>query len=300
MSTDASARGRGAKPAGIARGHVQCASLRVAAATGSHRRCVIDIALQALLLLFVAALLAGFIDSIAGGGGMVTIPAMLLAGIPPLQVLGTNKLQSLFGSASASWSYARHGHVDPVAQWPMALTAAAGAVAGALIATQVPADWLKAALPFLLIGIAVYFGLKPNLGEVDRHRRISPFAFGAGFVPVIGLYDGVFGPGTGSFLMLGFVALAGYGILKATAHTKFLNFGSNVGAFGVFLLHGAILWKVGLVMGAGQFLGAQLGSRFAMKQGARVIKPLLVSVSILLAIRLLADPAHPLRGWLGI
>jgi uncharacterized membrane protein YfcA len=110
----------------------------------------------------------------------------------------------------------------------------------------------------------------------------------------------VFGPGTGSFLMLGFISLAGYGLLKATAHTKFLNFGSNVGAFAVFLAFGAVLWKVGLVMGAGQFLGAQLGSRFAMKQGARIIKPLLVTVSVTLAIRLLADPAHPLRVWLGM
>lgn len=259
-----------------------------------------DVALQILLLLFLAGLLAGFIDSIAGGGGMITIPAMLLAGIPPLQTLGTNKLQSLFGSASASWSYARHGHVDLRMQWPMALMAALGAVGGALLATVAPGDWLKAALPFLLIAIAVYFGLKPNIGEVDRHRRMGVTAFGFGFVPVVGFYDGLFGPGTGSFLMLGFVSLAGYGILKATAHTKFLNFGSNVGGFAVFIATGAVLWKVGLAMGAGQFIGAQLGSRFAMKQGARIIKPLLVTVSIALAIRLLADPAHPLRQWLGL
>lgn len=256
-----------------------------------------ELALQVLLLLFLAGLLAGFIDAIAGGGGMITIPAMLLAGIPPLQALGTNKLQSLFGSGAASWSYARHGHVDLRAQWPMVSMAALGAVLGALLATVVPGGVLKAALPFLLVAIAVYFGLKPNLGEVDRQRKLSPFVFGAIFVPLIGFYDGVFGPGTGSFLMLGFIALAGYGILKATAHTKFLNFGSNVGAFAVFLAHGAVLWKVGLAMGAGQFIGAYLGSRFAMKQGAKIIKPLLVTVSIALAIRLLADPAHPLRTW---
>ena len=258
-----------------------------------------ELALQLLLLLFLAGLLAGFIDSIAGGGGMVTIPAMLLAGIPPLQALGTNKLQSLFGAGTASWSYARHGHVDLRAQLPMALTAAAGAVAGALLATVVPGSWLRAVLPLLLFGIALYFWLKPDVGAVERHRRISEKAFALTFVPVIGFYDGVFGPGTGSFLMLGFVGLAGFGILKATAHTKFLNFGSNLGAFVVFLLSGAVLWKVGLVMGAGQVLGARMGSRFAMRQGAKVIKPLLVTVSVLLALRLLADPAHPLRTWLG-
>lgn len=149
-----------------------------------------DVALQILLLLFLAGLLAGFIDSIAGGGGMITIPAMLLAGIPPLQTLGTNKLQSLFGSASASWSYARHGHVDLRMQWPMALMAALGAVGGALLATVMPGDWLKAALPFLLIAIAVYFGLKPNIGDVDKQRRMSVTAFGFGFVPLVGFYDG--------------------------------------------------------------------------------------------------------------
>ncbi len=257
-----------------------------------------EIALQVLLLLFLAGLLAGFIDSIAGGGGMITIPAMLLAGIPPLQTLGTNKLQSLFGSASASWSYARHGHVDLRMQWPMALMAALGAVGGALLATVVPGDWLKMALPFLLIAIAVYFGLKPNIGDVDKHRRMSVTAFGFGFVPVVGFYDGVFGPGTGSFLMLGFVSLAGYGILKATAHTKFLNFGSNVGGFAVFLATGAVLWKVGLAMGAGQFIGAQLGSRFAMKQGAKIIKPLLVTVSLLMSAKLVWSQYPELFAWI--
>ena len=259
-----------------------------------------DLGLLILLFLFAAAMLAGFIDAIAGGGGMVTIPAMLLAGLPPLQVLGTNKLQSLFGSGSASLAYARHGHVDLRGQLPMALMAALGAALGALLATVVPAWVLKAILPFLLIGIALYFGFKPEIGEVDRHRRLSTTAFALTFVPVIGFYDGVFGPGTGSFLMLGFIALAGYGVLKATAHTKFLNFGSNLGAFVVFLAHGAILWKVGLVMGAGQFLGAQLGSRYAMKRGAKIIKPLLVIVSLALAVRLLADPTHPLRTWIGV
>lgn len=258
-----------------------------------------ELGLQLLLMLFAAGLLAGFVDAIAGGGGMITLPAMLLAGIPPLQALGTNKLQSLFGSGSASLAYARHGHVDLRRQWPMAAMAAVGAALGAWLATVVSGDVLKAGLPFLLIGIAIYFGLKPDAGQVDRHRRIGATAFTLGFVPVIGFYDGVFGPGTGSFLMLGFISLAGYGLLKATAHTKFLNFGSNAGAFAVFLGFGAVLWKVGLVMGAGQFLGAQLGSRFAMKQGARIIKPLLVAVSLVLAAKLLSDPSHPLRLWLG-
>lgn len=258
-----------------------------------------DLALHLLVFLFAAAFLAGFIDSIAGGGGMITIPAMLIAGIPPLETLGTNKLQSLFGSGSASIAYARHGHVRLREQLPMALLACLGAILGALVATIVPGAVLRAVLPLLLIGIALYFALKPNVADVDRLQRISPLVFGLTVVPLIGFYDGIFGPGTGSFFMLSFIALAGFGVLKATAHTKFLNFGSNIGGFAVFLAYGVVLWKVGLTMGVGQFLGAQLGSGFAMKRGAKVIKPLLVVTCIALAIRLLADPSHPIRLWMG-
>ncbi|TCL93990.1 hypothetical protein C8J38_102420 [Rhizobium sp. PP-WC-2G-219] len=259
-----------------------------------------DLALHLLLFLFVAAFIAGFIDSIAGGGGMITVPAMLLAGLPPLETLGTNKLQSLFGSGSASLAYARAGHVDLKSQLPMALLSLAGGAIGAIVATVVPGDVLRAVLPFLLIGIALYFALKPNVADLDRAQRITPFVFGLTIVPAIGFYDGIFGPGTGSFFMLAFIALAGFGVLKATAHTKLLNFGSNLGGFLVLAWYGVVLWKVGLMMGVGQFAGAQVGSRFAMKRGAKIIKPLLVVTCIALAIRLLADPANPVRVWFGI
>jgi uncharacterized membrane protein YfcA len=129
---------------------------------------------------------------------------------------------------------------------------------------------------------------------------MTPFLFGLTLVPAIGCYDGIFGPGTGSFFMLAFVMLLGFGMLKATAHTKMLNFASNIGAFAVFAFSGVIHWQAGLVMGVGQFLGAQAGSRLAMRSGARLIRPLLVVACVALAIRLLADPANPLRVWLGI
>ena len=259
-----------------------------------------EITLYLLALLFLAAFLAGFVDSIAGGGGLITVPAMLLAGFPPVETLATNKLQSLFGSGSATLAYARGGHVDLKSQLPMATMSALGSALGAAIATFVPGDVLRALMPILLILIAVYFLLKPSLGDIDRHHRITPFLFGLTLVPLIGFYDGIFGPGTGSFFMLAFVALLGYGMLKATAHTKMLNFGSNIGAFVVFLISGAISWKAGLVMGAGQFVGAQLGSRLAMKNGAKIIRPLLVVACIALAARLLADPSNPVRVWLGL
>lgn len=258
-----------------------------------------EILFSTLLLLFVAAFLAGFVDSIAGGGGLITIPAMLIAGIPPLQTLGTNKLQSMFGAASATIAYARKGHVDLRSQLPMAALSGLGGAVGAMLATVVPGDVLRALMPFLLVAIALYFALKPNLSDVDRHQRMTPFLFGLSFVPLIGFYDGVFGPGTGSFFMLAFVSLAGFGMLKATAHTKLLNLSSNLGAFLVFLASGVVLWKVGLLMGLGQFLGAQAGSKLAMKNGARLIKPLLIVTCVALATKLLMDPTNPVRVWAG-
>jgi uncharacterized membrane protein YfcA len=260
---------------------------------------LIDLTLQILFFLFLAGFAAGFIDSIAGGGGLVTVPAMLLAGLPPLETLGTNKLQSLFGSGSATLAYAKQGHVNLREQLPMALMSGLGAAFGAFAATLLPGDILEAFLPVLLVAVAVYFALKRNIGDVDRHARIKPFLFGMTFVPFIGFYDGLFGPGTGSFFMLSFVTLAGFGLLKATAHTKMLNFASNIGAFIVFILSGAVLWKVGILMGVGQFAGAQVGSRLAMKNGAKIIRPLLIATCIILALKLLSDPQNPMRLWLG-
>jgi len=260
---------------------------------------MIDLSVETILLLAAAGFVAGLIDSIAGGGGLITVPALLLAGLGPVEALGTNKLQALFGSGSASFAYARAGHVDLRRLIPAALLALAGSAAGAALASVTPGNMLEALLPLLLIAVAVYFAVKPSLGDIDRAERLRPAIFLAIVPPAIGFYDGLFGPGTGSFFMLAFVGLAGYGLLKATAHTKLLNFGSNVGAFLVFAAVGAVAWKIGLIMGVAQFLGARIGAALAMRVGARLIKPLLVVVSVALAIRLLLDPENPVRIWLG-
>lgn len=258
-----------------------------------------ELAGETVLMLATAALLAGFVDSIAGGGGLITVPALLLAGFTPVESLGTNKLQGLFGSGSATLAYAANGHVELKSQLPWAALSLLGAALGALLATVIPGEILRFALPFLLVAIALYFALKPDLHDVGRAERITPFVFGVTVVPLIGLYDGVFGPGAGSFFMLAFVALAGHGILKATAHTKLLNFASNLGGFLIFALAGAVFWKIGLLMGGAQFVGARLGAGLAIRNGARLIRPLLVLVCVALAVRLLADSTHPLRLWAG-
>lgn len=247
------------------------------------------------LVLAFAALLAGIVDSIAGGGGLITLPVLLLSGVPPISTLGTSKLQSLFGSLSATLAYAHAGQVRISRQWQQALFALLGGFIGALVATVLPIDILQALLPILLLLVALYFGLKPNLNDRDKAEQVNPKMFCLTMAPLIGFYDGVFGPGAGSFYMLAFVVLAGYGMLKATAHTKLLNFSSNVGGFVAFALVGTINWRLGIVMGIAQFIGAQIGARLALRAGARLIKPLLVITCLCLTIKLLSDPNNPIH-----
>lgn len=248
-----------------------------------------DLSFDLLLILIGAAFAAGFVDSIAGGGGLITIPVLLLSGIPPVQALATNKVQGLFGAGTAALTYARAGHVDLRRQIGPAALSFLGAVCGALLASSLPTDVIRIGLPVLLIAIALFFALRPGLNDMDRTARISPVLFAAGFVPFIGFYDGLLGPGTGAFFMLGFVSLAGYGILKATAHTKLLNFASNIGGLLGFVLVAKPLWLVGLAMGVAQIAGAYVGSTLATRVGARLIKPVLVIASTALALKLIAE-----------
>ena len=250
---------------------------------------MLEVSLDLLALLMTAAFAAGFVDSIAGGGGLITVPVLMLTGAHPVTALATNKVQGLFGSGMAAVNYARAGHVDLTSQITPALISFVAAVAGALLAARLPTDVIRLGLPVLLIGIALFFALKPGLNDIDRVRRISPTVFTATFVPLIGFYDGLVGPGTGAFFMLGFVALAGFGILKATAHTKLLNFASNVGGMVAFALVAKPWWITGLFMGVAQMAGAWVGSKLAMRIGARVIKPVLVTASTALALKLIWD-----------
>ena len=246
-----------------------------------------QLSLDLLPLLMAAAFAAGFIDAIAGGGGLITVPALMLAGVPPAQALATNKVQGVFGAATAAISYARLGLVDPRKQLPEAAIAFLAGLCGAALVSWLPTQALRYGLPVVLIGIALFFALRPGLDDNDRIRRITPGAFAVIVVPAIAFYAGLVGPGTGAFFMLSFVMLAGYGILKATAHTKLLNFASNLGGLTAFALVGQPLWLLGAAMALAQVAGAMLGARLAMRSGARVIKPLLVLTSTGLALRLI-------------
>ncbi|WP_435167047.1 TSUP family transporter [Falsirhodobacter sp. 1013] len=246
-----------------------------------------ELSAELVAFLLAAAFLGAFIDAIAGGGGLITLPAFLMAGVDPFTALSTNKLQGVFGSATSALSYARAGHVDLRRQGLGALVALICGGLGAAVAGWIPTDALRLILPVILIGIALFFALKPGLSDTDRVQRVTPLAFTTFFVPIIAGYDGLIGPGAGSFYMMGFVLLAGYGILKATAHTKLLNFASNLGGLLVFAAFGAPLWATGLAMAVAAIAGARLGAMLAMRIGANVIKPLLVVTSTAMALRLI-------------
>lgn len=250
---------------------------------------MIEVAPDVLALLLAAAFFAGFVDAIAGGGGLITVPVLIIAGAPPLTAIATNKVQGVFGAGMAAFSYGRAGHVDLRQQLWIALLALGAGGIGALLTAALPTQLIRIALPVLLIAIALFFALKPGLNDIDRTARLRPMMFAVTVVPLVAFYDGLIGPGAGAFYMIGFVALAGYGVLKATAHTKLLNFSSNLGGLLIYALVASPWWITGLLMGFAQMAGAYVGARMAMRIGSKLIKPLLVVSASVLAAKLLWD-----------
>jgi len=240
-----------------------------------------------LLALAGVGLLAGFVDAIAGGGGMIALPALLSAGLPPVAALATNKLQSMFGTSMAAYTYWRGGFVNIKALLPAMALTYAGSLLGAIAVKQIDTSLLDIAVPVALIGIAVYFLFAPNLSDADKAARLSF----PRWVPLmgfaIGFYDGIFGPGTGSFLTIGFVMLFGLGMIRASGNTKILNLVSNLAALTIFIPSGDVVWPAGLAMAAGQLIGGYVGARTGIRFGAKIIRPVVVVVSIALALRLL-------------
>jgi uncharacterized membrane protein YfcA len=243
-------------------------------------------------LLFITALVAGFVDSIAGGGGLITIPVLLNLGMTPQDALGTNKLQSTFGSGSAAWHYGRAGLIDFRACVSGIVFTAISAGLGtwlviAMGRNETGKDVLRQIIPWLIIAIALYMFLQPKVGETDLRPRMNAglfhFAFGLG----IGFYDGFFGPGTGTFWALAYMVLLGFNMTRATAHTKMMNFASNVASLGVFLHAGHAYYGAGLCMAAGAWLGARLGSRTVVKKGVKFIRPAFIAVAVAITARLL-------------
>ena len=244
---------------------------------------------ELLALLFLIAMLAGFIDSIAGGGGLLTVPALLAVGLPPASALATNKLQSCGGSFSASLYFIRQRMVDLKQQkWAIAC-AFIGSALGTLSVMHIQADFLKLLLPILTISVGLYFLLSPTIGDNDRKSRLTILQFAILPALVIGFYDGFFGPGAGSFYALAYITLAGFNLTKATAHTKVLNFTSNLAGLIFFIAGGEVVWSIGLVMLVGQFIGARLGAKMVIAKGRKLIRPMLITVSTIMSIKLIYE-----------
>ncbi|WP_341208418.1 TSUP family transporter [uncultured Sphingomonas sp.] len=247
--------------------------------------------------LVLVAFVAGTIDALAGGGGLLTIPALLAAGVPPVSALATNKLQSAVGTGSAFLTFWRAGHVD-LRRFALPATGAfGGSVAGAVAVQHVDPRFLAAFVPVLLIAMALYFLLAPPMSESDRHARLGRTGL-TGVTTMLGFYDGFFGPGTGSFLTTALVALGGLGLVRAIANTKFLNLATNIAALAAMIAGGKVLWLLGGAMAAANVAGNQCGAWAALRFGGKGVRLLLVVMSIALTIKLLSDPANPLWTWL--
>lgn len=228
-------------------------------------------------LLFLVALLAGFIDSISGGGGLIALPVLMMAGLTPAQALATNKLQGVFGKLSSVRYFWQQNMLDIRAMKWLILAAFIGAAIGALVVVNSDTEMLQQYIPWLVGAIALYLLFSPHLGDIDRRQRISLGLFTAVVATLLGFYDGFFGPASGSFFAVCFVALLGYNLTKATAQTKVLLLVANIASLGVFIVGGSVMWQIGLCMAVGQWIGARYGSEMVYSQGSKIIKPMLLS-----------------------
>ena len=248
-----------------------------------------DLTIATALFLLAASFFAGFIDSIAGGGGLIQLPALLI-GLPKsetAEVLGTNKLSAVFGTTTAAALYRKQIKPDPKVLIAMGVPAFLGSAGGAVLASNIPTSSMRPMVLVLLIIVAVYTWFKPDLGKFEnlRHlpkRRVQIAAF-AGVV--IGFYDGIFGPGTGSFLMLILVASLGYAFITASAIAKVVNVATNVGAIMVFGINGAVIWQIGIILGVANISGAVIGARLAIKGGSTLVRKVFLLVTVALIIK---------------
>jgi len=241
-----------------------------------------DLPLWWVLVLVLVALAAGWIDAVSGGGGLVQLPALLLA-LPASMVvtaLGTNKMSSVIGTSAAAATYARRSPPDLRTTLPMVVAAFVGSIVGAGAATRLPPELFRPVIAAVLLVVWLWTLLRPSMGSVDqlrwdgRRHYVTATALGLG----IGAYDGALGPGTGAFLVVSLVSLLGYSFLRASATAKFVNLGTNVAAIIVFGLAGHVLWGLGLLMGAGNLVGGVIGARTAVARGSGFVRVVLLVV----------------------
>ncbi len=239
-----------------------------------------------IIILFLTGLIAGFIDSVAGGGGLITLPVLLSIGISPVLALGTNKMQSSMGTLSASFNFIRKGKVDLKSLKLGILCTFIGAASGSILVQVLESDFLVKIIPILLIIIFLYTLFSKKISDKEVKPRISERLYFVVFGLLIGCYDGFFGPGTGSFWVASCIFFIGAGMIRATGITKIMNFTSNVVSLIFFIIGGNVLFKVGIIMGVGQLIGAKIGSSLAIKNGTKFIRPLFLTMVFLTIVKL--------------
>lgn len=248
---------------------------------------------EVLLLLLLAAAFAGWVDAVSGGGGLVQLPALLIAfpGASPAAVLATNKLSSICGTGAAALTYHRRVRPDLRTALPMAGFALVGSALGALLASQLPRGLFTPLVLVLLVAVGVFTAVRPDFGQLqalrwaDRRHHVAAGVGGA----TIGFYDGIFGPGTGAFLVVLLVALLGYSLIQASAKARIVNLATNLGALLVFIPQGAPMWALGLLMGACNVAGGWLGAHTAITRGNRFVRVVFLGVVAALVVRLAFD-----------
>ena len=208
------------------------------------------------------AITAGVVDTLAGVGGLIVLPALILIGLPPLTALGTNKAQSFAGTGTASYMMLIYKKITIKQMKPLMIFAFIGSFIGTVMVQFIDNDSLSIIIPIVLMIIVLYFIVSPRMKEISSEARISDNLYKYTFAPIIGFYDGMFGPGTGSFFTVSSVALRGKSLIDATANAKALNFATNVGSLIVFLYLGVVIFPIAIVMIVGQFIGARIGSKF--------------------------------------
>ena len=252
---------------------------------------MLELSLFTTILLIVTAFVAGFISSMAGAGGLITLPVLLWAGLPPLYALGTNKVQSTVGTLVSTLNFFRSGYLRPSEIILALLMTLSGSAVGTALVQQLSNEVLTRLIPVLLIAIALYFVFSPRAGDTDSEPgRFSVGIFTWLVAPIMGFYGGFFGPGTGSILPFLFVSLCGYNLRKATAHTKAMVLTINGVSACLFAFGGHVLWVLALMMAMAQMVGAFLGSSLVISRGASMVQPVIVVVTVALSIKLLLFP----------
>jgi uncharacterized membrane protein YfcA len=261
----------------------------------------VDLSLLTVTVLVLAAFLAGWVDAVVGGGGLIQLPALLIGmppGTPPAAILGTNKLSSVWGTATSSVTYAIKVRPDWRTILPLVVAAATGSALGAQAAKFLPEEYFTPIVLVAVVGVGLYTVRRPQLGLVSKRKHAGGAHYGRTAVIGLGVgaYDGILGPGTGSFFVILLVGVLGYGFLEASAKAKIANLVTNISAITVFAVHGSVLWKLGLLMGSANLVGGFLGARMAIRHGNSFVRRVFLVVLAGLVVKLGYDTVSQLSG----